>query len=809
MVAPRPTPSRNRLRRQLPVCVLISMLSVIAADQSRVIAAQAASISSSQPATQSQAVLERLIADNLRLLTGNNEPSARVVGARELLRMESPAAWDRLAAVLRNYSDPAAQAAVCQSVIESPIRRAVLVEPLFELLGAEQPAMRRGAAVALSRCIAPAAIDRLRALSSQRSAPLARRLGAIEALGAMGDEKAAVAALMNLLTDPNAEIVAAALDKIDDSSDVDLVDVAAARAWWDENRNLDPVAWLKRRNEQLRARIDRAAFGTGLLTARLLTAQRNAYYTTPDADKDKLVLEFLNDPLAEIRGIGVELIDARITDRKTVAPEITTRVEALVADVNPQIRRGAVAVLGDLRDKSRVPALLTALKGEPASQVRAAIVSALGRIGGSAATSAVQAALDDSSPQVQAEAALALASLAEPGVAPAEVVRAAADTLDAHYRKLLDAGRPITAASPSDAVLDTAARDFDLKREACLNAMSRVADPRFRPQFLDAVESSNVRLGPSSAAVRRAGIRGLVATDDGTASARLRRLLDDADPSVRTAAAEAIGKCLTTDDDLTALLVRLDSSREPEESTRLKAWESLRSLLKRRPVEQQLVWADRLAGPADRPALERSVELLAQAERRLVDPSVRQPNGSTSAPVNGRSPDETPAVVRRAEVLERLANANLALDRPAVAASYFEQAAQAVAADGRSTSAPAERQDELDRARRLMTRAVEALLIARRYDALPQFVERNRSGPGDAGLLNHDEIADRIEAAVSERLDASSAASAPELARALDQILDADPLFTPQVHRRLEVLKKRLRGNPTTSSGPADEDFEP
>src|SRR5262249_7002893 len=201
-----------------------------------------------------------------------------------------------------------------------------------------------------------------------------------------------------LLDDRNPEIVAAALDKIDDSSDVDLLDPAAARAWWEENRYLDQVAWLRRRNEQLRTRVDRAAAGSAALISRLLAALRNVYYAAADPDKDKLLIDFLNDPLAEVRGLGIELIDARITDRKPVSPELTTRVEMLIADVNAPIRRGAVAVLGDLRDKGRVAGLLAALRREPSSPVRAAIISALGRIGGSAATAAVQAALAHPAP---------------------------------------------------------------------------------------------------------------------------------------------------------------------------------------------------------------------------------------------------------------------------------------------------------------------------------------------------------------------------------------------------------------------------
>lgn len=782
------------------------------------------------PATQpvgavAPAVVDRLIAENLRLLTGNNEPYAREVGARDLLKLPSPAAWDRLAAVLRNPTDPVAQVAACQAIAGSPERRTVLIEPLFELLRAESNVLRRAAAHALARFKSPGVIERLALLARQpvASAPTARsatvRLGAIDALGAMGDEKAAIAALMTLLDDPSPEIVAAALDRIDDSSDADLMDVQSAQHWWAENKDLDERAWLHRRNEQLRTRIERMSVATAQLTTRLNSTLRASYYATPEADRDKMLLDLLNDPQMEVRGLGIDLIDARIGDRRQVPPEIATRVETLVSDSSPSVRRGAASVLGDLRDKSRVSGLLAALNRETDDHVRAAMVAALGRIGGSAATTAVIAAINDPSLEVSSEAALAAGALAEPGIGSLDVVGAACDALIHRYSTLGKPGEMTPRGAANEATPGALPRDLSATREAFLSAMARIASPRFRPLLIEALKSAR------TAGVRRAAIRGLAATDDGATAAIIRPLLDDPDASVRASAAESMGKLTSsaTEADLSALSGRLDATREPEEAVRSKAWESLRGLLKVRPIERQFEWAERYNRPSDKAVMERYVELLSEIERRLASEPARGPLTTARSTPDGQ--ERLGGPVARFEILERLGEANLALGNRGVAASYFEQAALAGAAAQRqqveggtrgnrtngTTSAPNRSIDAaaLTRARRNMLAAVDALLAAHRYDAAVTLIERNRSNSiaRDAdSLLDYPAIGDRLDREIATVVHKKDSTAAPDLARAVDQLLLAETPFGDGERRALVDGRRKLEAliaPPAAQSGPA------
>lgn len=800
-------------------------------------AAREAAASDAQPGiadatTQSgsavaSSAIDRMITENLRLLTGNNEPYAREVGARELLKLPAPAAWDRLAAVLRNSSDPVAQIAVCQAIAGSPERRSTLLEPLFELLRAESNVLRRAAAHALARFKSPAVIDRLALLARQPvvSAPKTRsaavRLGAIDALGAMGDEKAAIAALMTLLDDASPEIVAAALDRIDDSSDADLLDVESAHRWWSENKDLDERAWLHRRNEQLRTRIERMSVASAQLTARLNSTLRASYYATAEADRDKLLLDLLNDPQTEVRGLGIELIDARIGDRRQVPPEIAARVETLVSDSSPMIRREAASVMGDLRDKSRVSGLLSALNRETDDHVRAAMIAALGRIGGAAATSAVISAINDPSLEVASEAALAAGALAEPGIGSLDVVGAASDALIHRYGMLGGPPGP-SSRSATDATTPAALpRDLSSTREALLTAMARIASPRFRPILVEALRSA------VTPGVRRAAIRGLAATDDGSTAALIRPWLDDPDASVRASAAESMGKLTSsaTDADLSALSGRLDAAREPEEVVRSKAWDSLRGLLKVRPIERQFDWAERFNKPSDKTALERHIELLGEIERRLASEPARGPL-TTASSTTDRS-ERVSESVARWEILERLGEANLGLGNRGVAATYFEQAALADAAsqrqqgdngarvsrtNGTTTSAPARPIDTaaLARARRNMLAAVDALLAAHRYDAVVALIERNRTNPGGReadSLLDFAAVGERLDREMAGVVHRKDATAAPDLSRAVDQLLVADTPFGAAERRALVNGRRALEGlilPPAAQSGPAE-----
>lgn len=684
---------------------------------------------------QSPALVERRILENIQLLTGNNEPQARIIGARGLLHMSNPAAWDRLVTVLRNPADPPARLAVCQAVADWPEPRAVLIEPLMELLGGDSTPLRQAAGVALARYRDPAVIARLLGVARDTALPNTTRQSAIEALGAMGDDQRAVEALVTLLDNSSPEIVSAALDAIADSSGAELLDADAARRWWEENRSLDTTAWLRSRNEQLRARIRRLESGNTDLTSRLLAALRNSFLATPAEARDAALLDLLNDPLVEVRSLGIELVNASITDRKSVSAAVAARVAALLADANGDVRRRAASVLGDLRDSAHVPLLAASLNRESDSRVRAAIVAALGRIGGPAAAKAVQPSLDDSSPAVVRHAAQALGELAQAGDASSDVARAAAAAVLARYAKI----------KPGDAQT----------REVFLVALARIGDPRARPLFLEALP---VGFAPT---VRAAAIRGLAAMDDGTSAARLRPLLEDPQPRVRLAAVEGLGRCAKSDDDLAALIDRLDESIEREEAIRLKAWEGFARLVKARPPEEAVAWVERFCKNRVDPLVQtRAIELLTDVDRRLAQR------------------DPTPPLA--ADVKERLGDAHVTLRRYSAAASLYELAfdAQQAAASPRAGAT--------------VLKALSAQLAGRDFDKWQALIARTIAQSGGNGAsLDLPAVAHDLEMNLSDLLVAQDTPNAAKLAAVARQWMQQAPSLSAEGRRSLEQLCTR------------------
>ncbi len=696
--------------------------------------------------------VEGRIAEFALLLTGNNEPHARLVGARELLTMESRSAWERLAGVLRS-PESAAKLAVCQAVAATNLSRPLLLEPLIEQTGADSVALREAAAAALSRYRSPALIDRLARMAADVRSPLAQRQTCIMALGGLGDDKRAIAALIELLGDRNPEIVATALDKIDDSSDVDLPDAGSARRWWEENAALEPSAWLLRRNEQLRSRLRRTEAENGQLASRLLASLRSAYQAAPETERERLLLDLMNDPLAGVRGLGVGLVNAMITDRRPVPPGVARRVLSMTLDASPDVRRTAAAVLGDLRDRSTTPALTAALSQEVDGRVRAALVSAFGRIGGGEALSVVRARLDDASPLVVAEAAQALGSLADPNVLPREVVEEIADDLLRRYERV-EAGQDVLL----EAVLSAMARMSGLATQA------RPWHARFRSAFQEQVSADR------PPGVRRAAIRGLSAcqvtdpaADAGETAALLRRLSEDPSAMVRLAVVEALGRCGRSPADLNALAARLDPVRESEEPVRQKAWDSTLRVARNLPIDEQFALAAEYFRREDKTSLERHVELLTQLERRLAE---------RPAPPPGALREGLPAALARAHAL---------LGRHETAAAYYEQSSRALAA--------AEREAEATSA---LTDAAEELLAARNYEAVFGLLERARTeSNGRTIRVDYGAVAERLEAVLTALTGQQDVHAAAELAELIGSRLGDDAALSADQRIGLEKARQR------------------
>jgi HEAT repeat protein len=96
-----------------------------------------------------------------------------------------------------------------------------------------------------------------------------------------------------------------------------------------------------------------------------------------------------------------------------IGPSAAPSVRKALITAHPEVRARAAQILGVLKDKSSIPALLDALRGEFYT-VRVQAALALGQIRDPQAISALTQALKDREPEVRAAACIALGKFADP-----------------------------------------------------------------------------------------------------------------------------------------------------------------------------------------------------------------------------------------------------------------------------------------------------------------------------------------------------------------------------------------------------------
>src|SRR5262249_4209404 len=153
------------------------------------------------------------------------------------------------------------------------------------------------------------------------------------------------------------------------------------RRWWKANRGKDSSVLLQERDQRRERAMQAVEARMDELTRRLVDLYRADYLQRPDPDKTAVLLNLLGDSEPAIRGLGLELTNALITDRKPVPAAVAKKVKGLLVDPVGDLRRSAAAVLADIRDPQDTTLLLEALGRENVPRVRAALIKALGRVG--------------------------------------------------------------------------------------------------------------------------------------------------------------------------------------------------------------------------------------------------------------------------------------------------------------------------------------------------------------------------------------------------------------------------------------------
>ena len=605
------------------VLTALLALAANAAAQQPVSAPSSAPAPENEPATaqESPAVAtSRPAADHQRLndyvaiIEGPNIPlPQRRTGARELLRQGWAETPTRLAVVLNGQS-VAAQTAVALALADLPqYLEDDYIEPLIALLHKDDEEVRRAAASALAGYRDHGVTPRLRELMLDESQPLELRLAAIDALGMM-TQRAAAAALVEALRDPNTPICQPALRALEQATAQSFHDdVAQAQAWWEQSKELTEPEWRQAQIDRLIQRTRGLSRRLGELEGRLVESFRNEYIHAAETDRAGLLQGYLADSSAMVRLLGLDLVKRHQDEGKTLSPEVVARVRALLADPEPEARAAAVQAVARLRDAADADRFLELLAGEPHLAVRLALVNALGYVGTAAVVEPLFAILAKPDDPCMTEAVAALGRLAERGVLSEQQRTATADRLltifeqTEHFKVAL--------------------------RERVLWAMSLVADPRFGPVFATALRESE------ETTVRRAAVRGIATLKDAGLADALVPAVSDPDQTVRRSVVELLAELASTDAQLAALASRLDPAQESDAAIRAAAWGGIVRVLSGRPAAEIESWVARLP-ESDPERGEHVLTLLGLSEKSLADvPEAREELGLVRAQIATRLAD--------------------------------------------------------------------------------------------------------------------------------------------------------------------------
>lgn len=553
------------------------------------LAAAQAQDAQTQPTTRPAADPQRA-AELVALIEGPNSPQARLTGAKELLRQNWSDTPARLVAILDGASTPA-RTAVATALAELPDRLTpAYIEPLVRMLSLPDASATKAARAALAAYRDERPIAALRACILNPESPFPGRIEALLLLGGM-THREALAVLAEALADPDPRIQQRALESMQQVAGVTFErGTEGALEWWRTIRSLSQEEWQQREIERLRAENARTGGALQQVEARLGRSLRDAYLRTPESERPELLRGYLAEPLRVVRLLALELVQAELTEGKSIAPETAAAVRALLVERDPGLREAAVRTITNVRDSTDGDRLIEMLGTEANLGVRLALINGLGYLGTAATYEPLLRLLSGSDETQAGEAAAAIGRLAERGVLDAAAAAACAAALRSKYELL--------------------PRSQVVFRERLLRAMTRLRDRQFGPLFVAALDASE------PPAIRQTAARGIALLNLSEFSDALIAATNDSDASVRKAAVDALAQVAATDAHLQALWARLAVAAEPDEATRESAWRGAVRVLAARPPAELNAWIERL--PDNGPLrARRTIELLQLAEKAL------------------------------------------------------------------------------------------------------------------------------------------------------------------------------------------------
>ena len=336
----------------------------------------------------------------------------RAAAATELLKMDSDEATGALSLALTTQQSRIGWRAVIQAVATYPDDPPKdLAQPLIGLLGQTDDGLTDDLAAALGRFDQSDVIRDLTRIAENARDPVARRYGAILALG--HDRTKETAGTLMKLTDPKQpeQVQLASFKALGNLTALDHYDAdrQAWNDWWQQNKGLWDKEWTEHILDNFERRESRRRARDHQIEDELLKSQRALYQANSPQGRPGVLVYMLDRPLLPIKQLGMDLARQRLLDDLSFDEPLREALRERLTDSTPSIRADAALLLRDLSDQPAAELIAHRLgqEQEQVSSVLSAYLQVMAKMPQAEAVDPAVEFLNDESLRADAAAALA------------------------------------------------------------------------------------------------------------------------------------------------------------------------------------------------------------------------------------------------------------------------------------------------------------------------------------------------------------------------------------------------------------------
>ena len=526
----------------------------------------------------------------------------REEAARRLISRAGPQASQILLRVLSDFSNLQAQLAVAKALGSSSAPDPSFITPLGNLLGSDRELTAAAASALAAFKTDERAREKLTAFINNLAQQPGSRVAAVDAMGRLVDKRAAgyLIELMNRENE-NSLVRDAAADALADMTGLSRFghDVQQWNQWWQVNQGKSELEWttdLLVKNAIRASDLNSQLQKDQRFIAKVVREEYQDKKLT-DAEREKKLIGFMQADSEGARLAAVELVyrEAEGYGGARISPAVLQALRGMIGDSSTAVRVQVARTLTTANDPGAVESLLAQLSQEKDPEVQAEILKALGPSHDLRVIEPLLKRLSDPSFSVARAAADALRDMAGTLREPANASLAA--QVAQRLRERLAGTEKVSAAR---------------LRESIVEAMGRMGQRSLLPVFYELLNP-----GREPVRVRIAALRGLGLIGDRDSANMIVNSLNDSQPGVRLAAAEAL-LTTATYENAKGIASHLSERVERDPDVRAAVWKVLLVLLDQASPSDVLIWAEQFKQEGDgEQALKRRESVLAIAEKKL------------------------------------------------------------------------------------------------------------------------------------------------------------------------------------------------